>query len=98
MRWGLDAMLVAHGSLWDLEVILAFKSTFPVRTLLVPSFPQGGMLTWDLLGKKGNGAIGVSLENFYVKKVGFLFCRTSQNQVAGKSHLHSALLPLGRCT
>lgn len=75
----LDAMLVAHGSIWDLEVILTFKSTFPIRNLLVPSFPQGGMLTWDLLAKKGNRAIGVSLENFYVKKVGFLFCRTSQN-------------------
>ena len=52
MGWGWDATQVICGSVrLRLEVPFAFKSTSPVRTLLVPSVPLGGMLTHGLLGK-----------------------------------------------
>ena len=72
MGWGQDTTHVIHGSIWELEVLFAFKSTFPIRTLLVPSIPLGGVLTHELLGKNGNGGDWSEFGK-HVRKVSFLF-------------------------
>lgn len=74
-----------HICMWPIDplatvVILTSKSTFPLRTLLAPRIPQGGLLTCDVLVKGGWGrlCIQLSLENLCVKNVRFLFCKTSE--------------------